>query len=283
MRGRRAAWLAVLWTSASSALLACGAAFTAGEATGDGGLDAPGESASNDAPPGLDGPEGSDGTRPDVTGNDGPSTKDGSGGEASSGDAVSEGVLVEVGTFDAPGDVVVGHKTVFITSTLSTGDLGGLSGADATCQSLANAAGLGGTYKAWLSSTTTSAASRLTHSTGPYVLINGVPVASSWVALTTPPLLNPIDVTETGGPPAALASACGVTNASVAWTSTNPNGSVGTTLGATCAEWTTSGASLGAVLGFADRTDGSWTAGCSAQGAGSTICGMQAALYCFEQ
>jgi hypothetical protein len=46
-----------------------------------------------------------------------------------------------------------------------------LSGADAKCQSEANTAGLSGTYKAWLSSTTTNAANRLNHATVPYKMM----------------------------------------------------------------------------------------------------------------
>lgn len=39
---------------------------------------------------------------------------------------------------------------VFVTSTTNTADLGGLAGADATCNSLDSAAGLGGNWVAWL-------------------------------------------------------------------------------------------------------------------------------------
>src|SRR5262245_28339890 len=53
-------------------------------------------------------------------------------------------------------------KAVFATSTLQDGNLGGLEGADAICATRATAALLPGTFKAWLSTTTTSAASRLT-------------------------------------------------------------------------------------------------------------------------
>ena len=244
--------LVALCASTSGVFLACGAAFTAGEAT-DGGTDGPGADASYDTRPALDGPPGSDG------------------------DAISE-----VGAGDVRADAVIGPpKTVFVTSKVSSGNLGGLSGADAMCQSLAGQASLLGTYKAWLSSTTSSAASRLTHSTGPYVLVNGVPVATSWTGLTHPPLLSAIDIDENGSP--APPAASGTTSGPGAWTATNPDGSLGTVSGATCTDWTTAGPSNGAVLGFADRTDQSWTAGCSAQGAGSTICGGNAALYCFEQ
>src|SRR4029077_17175057 len=66
------------------------------------------------------------------------------------------------------------NSIVFVSSaTYGGGNLGGLTGADPKCQSLATAAVLPGTYKAWLSDDTTSAASRLTHSTNPYVLVDG--------------------------------------------------------------------------------------------------------------
>ena len=43
------------------------------------------------------------------------------------------------------------RKTVFVTSATYDGNFGTLANADANCQGLADAAGLGGTYKAWLS------------------------------------------------------------------------------------------------------------------------------------
>jgi hypothetical protein len=189
----------------------------------------------------------------------------------------------DVGTEAITLDVAVKPKRVFVTSLAYDGNLRGLAGADATCQLLADAVPLGGTFKAWLSSTTTSAADRLTHSTGPYQLINGTKIATSWAGLTSGTLLNPINVNEKGGPPPTAPSACAALNASVVWTSTNPDGTIGTTQGATCADWTTNGSSNGAVLGFADRIDLGWTSGCASQGAGSTICAMSAGLYCFEQ
>lgn len=280
------AWLALIgaWGSAGAALVACGDAFSTGAASGeDGGHDAAGDvTAGGDA--GTDGAPGGGGhdASAEVGHADAPPPADG----PVHGDAASDGIVVQdVVTVDVVTlDVVTGSpKRVFVTSTTSNGDLGGLSGADSTCQHLADAVALGGTYKAWLSTTTISAASRLTHSTTPYVLINGTKIASSWAGLTSGTLLAPINVNEKGGPPPTVPSTCGVNNASIVWTSTNPNGAVGTTLGATCAEWTTSGSSNGAVVGFADRVDGSWTAGCAAQGAGSLFCATDAALYCFEQ
>ena len=52
------------------------------------------------------------------------------------------------------------EKRAFVTSQLYNGNMGGLAGADARCQGLADAVGLPGTYRAWLSSATESPSTR---------------------------------------------------------------------------------------------------------------------------
>ncbi|MDZ4247347.1 MAG: DUF1554 domain-containing protein, partial [Dehalococcoidia bacterium] len=74
----------------------------------------------------------------------------------------------------------VAGKRVFVTAATYNGNLGGLSGADAKCQASANAVNLGGTWKAWLSDSNTSAGSRLNHSDSPYRLLNGTTIANNW-------------------------------------------------------------------------------------------------------
>jgi Protein of unknown function (DUF1554) len=78
-------------------------------------------------------------------------------------------LLLEPETCAVPG----GSCTVFVTSQGFNGNLGGLAGADTKCQALADTAGLGGTYKAWLSDSTTDARNRLTQATVPYRLVDG--------------------------------------------------------------------------------------------------------------
>ena len=91
---------------------------------------------------------------------------------------------------------------VFVTSTTHDGNLGGLAGADAICQARAAAAGLPGTYLAWLSDGSASPATRfLTQSAGPYRLVNGTTIADDWADLTSGDLDAPINITETGDPP----------------------------------------------------------------------------------
>ncbi len=81
---------------------------------------------------------------------------------------------------------------------LPTGNLNGPAGADAICQALAGAADLPGTFKAWLSTTTASAASRLTHSSHPYRLVDGTVLANDWADLTDGSISVSIHETETG-------------------------------------------------------------------------------------
>src|SRR4051794_29230703 len=66
-----------------------------------------------------------------------------------------------------------GTCTVFLYTTLLSGDFGGLANADGICQVAADDAGLGGTYKAWLSDNTASPSTRFTRAAQPYVLPNG--------------------------------------------------------------------------------------------------------------
>ncbi len=172
-------------------------------------------------------------------------------------------------------------KRVFVTAELYTGNLGGLAGADAKCQAAATGAGLSGTYKAWLSSTTESAGARLTHHTGAYVLTTGTVVANSWTDLTDNNLISGINRTQTGALSTATAGfMCGLR--SVTWTGTYANGNAA---GAQflCSNWTTTTGDSGggSWWGNADATSTNWSWACYY--GGTSACAQQAALYCLEQ
>ncbi len=154
---------------------------------------------------------------------------------------------------------------VFLSSLRYPGSLGGLSGADAKCQSLADVAGLPGSYKAWLSDSTSAPASRFTRSPGPYQLVNGVTIAANWADLTDGALAAPIDLTEAGGAPAG-----GV------WTNTDANGqeSLG---GHSCMNWISSSMASTGFIGTATLATEGWTAGPVA------TCSFTHHLYCFQQ
>lgn len=116
--------------------------------------------------------------------------------------------------------LTTGGKVVFITGETHNGNLGGLAGADAVCQNDADLEYLPGTYKAWLSDSTTSAASRLTHAIGPYLLAgrgaSGVKVADNWTDLTDGTLDNAINEDQNPGQD---------TKRHFVWTGTNADGS----------------------------------------------------------
>lgn len=164
-----------------------------------------------------------------------------------------------------------GACRVFVTSTTHNGNLGGLLGADAICQTRAAAGGIPGTYKAWLSDTFQSAATRLTHATGPYQLLNGVTVANNWNDLTDGALSAAIQVTETGS----------TVNAPQQWVWTNTNGNGAASGGApdSCLNWTTSASSESGDNGVVipDQANDAWTRN------GVFKCSLSARLYCFQQ
>ncbi|MEZ4248105.1 MAG: hypothetical protein R3B99_07695 [Polyangiales bacterium] len=70
-------------------------------------------------------------------------------------------------------------KRLFVTNQFFTANFGSLAGADMRCQAAATAAGLPGTFKAWLSDSETSMASRSTHASVPYYTLGTASVVSS--------------------------------------------------------------------------------------------------------
>jgi hypothetical protein len=183
-----------------------------------------------------------------------------------------DGTVCEDGTCQggrcvaSPGCGAGGPCLVFLSSTLHLGNLGGLSGGDTICQGLATTAGLPGIYKAWLSDDTSSVISRFVPSSGPYRLVNGTTIATSFTDLTDGTLLTLINVTETGG-------ASGATLA--AWTGTLPNGNATTGASFTCANWSAGG--IDGIAGLVTRSDAGWTL------AGDILCSERNHLYCFQQ
>ena len=98
-----------------------------------------------------------------------------------------------------------GACRVFVTGLSSNGELGGLAEADGICQWRATAAGLPGSYKAWLSDGSASPSTRF-RCTAPscsaqgYRLVDAARtlVATNWTDLTDNDLLHGINATELG-------------------------------------------------------------------------------------
>lgn len=95
-------------------------------------------------------------------------------------------------------DTDVPHKVLFATSTKHNGDLGGLEGADALCAERAAAAGLEGSFMAWLSAPDVPARQRLAHAEMSYARTDAVRVADDWDDLVDGELAAPIDRDESG-------------------------------------------------------------------------------------
>jgi len=166
-------------------------------------------------------------------------------------------------------DCSCGIKRVFVTSTSYDGNLGGLAGADAKCQTRAAAANLGGAWKAWLSDGTASAASRLTHSRGPYVRLDGATVANNWADLTDGTIRNAIYLDEFGKD-----------HPGEVWTNTYPNGEaigyMNTKFG-NCTNWMSNNYDYNGYDGFVGATYSGWTYFFN------RFCVYEYSLYCFEQ
>jgi hypothetical protein len=158
------------------------------------------------------------------------------------------------------------YRRVFVSSTPSSANLGGVTGADARCQDLANAANLGGSWRAWVSSSTSSPSVRFTKSSVPYRLLDETLVAVSWAELTGGSLRHAIDRDEKN----VLTTGIEVWTATTSAGAYNGGGCNGFTSGANGAPT--------AAQGVTDQTDGDWTE-VYVQFCDRT----EPRIYCFEQ
>lgn len=173
-----------------------------------------------------------------------------------------------------------GSKCVFLYNQSLGANLGGLAGADATCQTAADASSnvAAGTYKAWLSTESIDASDRLTHASVPYILPNGNRIADDWNDLTDGTLDRAICNTQFGMNSAS--SPCFFLSV---WTATDTAGNF--TGGGSCNGWTSDAVAAGAVtVGNESATGAGWTA------SGTGYCKADQAderdtfkLYCFQQ
>lgn len=171
------------------------------------------------------------------------------------------------------------EKIAFLSSQQFKANMGGLRGADDACQTMAQGAGLPGSYFAWLSDDRQSPATRFKRG-GPYVRVDGNLIAENWTALTSGNLVNKLVVNEFGGAGANsqdVVCAPGVANA--VWTATASDGTG--VIGQNCDNWTNNSA-IGSFWGASDSTS-AWTAWCSGGVMSSNTCGSISPIYCFQQ
>lgn len=169
---------------------------------------------------------------------------------------------------------LTGAKKFAFLSESTTGNIGGIVGADTLCQKDAVAAGLPGTYKAWLSDGTTanSPAASFTQSRVAYIRPDAAAteVAANWTGLTSGTLENPINATATGAAGYYLA-----------WSIVNTNGTpalTGSPAIASCNGWTSASSSVGGSVAYTGDTNSQWT-----YIAESATCDNAIPLYCIQQ
>ncbi len=139
-------------------------------------------------------------------------------------------------------------NTAFATSETFTGDFGGLSGADATCQQIADDAELPGTYVAWLSDNTISAIARVGDARG-WVRPDGKPFVDTADDLASGEIFHPLRIDESGSDLAGSEPA-GV------WTGTLADGTAGADR---CAEWSSAEEGDDGVAGRMSAATVTWT------------------------
>ncbi len=176
------------------------------------------------------------------------------------------------------------RKVVFATSVGFTGDFGGVTGADAKCQELADAAHLTGTFKAWLSGAdlNSSPSVRFTHSSVPYVLLDQSVIADDWADLTDGTLQHAINLTEKYQEVSFFAFTFTLADGTPGLA-----GSINKTCysgnNCNCDNWTngeaTGNPTPGSANGQEYATDSKWTD----YSFGNFCGGADIGLYCFEQ
>ena len=120
----------------------------------------------------------------------------------------------------------------------------------------------------WASDSEASAAERIHHSRGRYVLRNGLVFARSWDDLVAGNIENPLNVDENSE-----------TVNSLVWTDTRPDGSA--MPGTHCNDWTSQSFDDWAYYGDPGAVDGSWTL-FMGDGDNPILCAGPGSLYCFE-
>jgi hypothetical protein len=184
-----------------------------------------------------------------------------------------------------------GAKIIFVTSTTDSGNIKGwlnnvcanrstgVEAADCICQEHAVRWGnLSGTFKAWLSgsTSTTSISARLNHSPLLYVNRRGEQIAANWTALTSGTMqCNDIMNYDESGQLAP-------SQFNMVWTGTTTTGGIGSPI-RDCNNWTTgswswkAGAWVGLSTSITSNFNGCWT------NWGWRPCDDPNRLYCVEQ
>ena len=182
-------------------------------------------------------------------------------------------VVLLVGLVALAGPAAAQQTRVFVTSSLHTGELDGLGGADTICQALGATVDPGATWIALLSTSTVDARDRIT-TTGPFVRVGspGFIIANDVADLFDGTLDLAVRCIENG--------ICLVFGGDEVWTGSLPGGTLLPAQDA-CDDWTSATATVPhpnhfGTYGLKDESGGAWIA------EGGRNCDLPARLYCFE-
>jgi len=199
--------------------------------------------------------------------------------------------ILSIGSYAAIAQTPASNMSFFVTSSNPKGgNLGGLAGADAVCQSLARAVGSTKTWRAYLSTSTVDAKSRIGN--GPWYNFKGVQIATNVADLHSAnnKISAATSLTEKGTTPNNLAGDPPAPAVQPLqhdmMTGTNEDG---TKNADTCKDWTVGNADAKTMLGHADRLGrnagvNSWNAVHASQGCGLeqlAPTGGAGLFYCF--
>jgi len=180
------------------------------------------------------------------------------------------------------GGACLSTRRVFLSSAVVSADFGGVEGADAICADLADTAGLGSNFMAWVSSADqgVSVADRFEPHDGPYVLLDGTPIAADWDDLIDGTLDAPILLDEYGEAPGGFGggSCHGGATCTQVFTGTTAGGGAYEGQHDDCDGWSTTTYLPAFSGGDATATDQGWSLF-----AAGLRCDYAARLYCFEQ
>lgn len=173
------------------------------------------------------------------------------------------------GSSSSGGSAEIRHR-IFVTGSTYNGNFGGLVEADIVCTNVAAGAGISGSYKAVLSSSSEAANTRLVINGAVYMKSAGseTAVATSGATFWNNMLSNPINVDENE---TVLLTMQGP------WTGTNPGG--GTSgIGLTCTDWSVGNNSVLGSTGDTSTTNSAlWV------NANGFTCDEMRPLYCIEE
>jgi hypothetical protein len=174
--------------------------------------------------------------------------------------------------YDAGGPVAT-HKRAFVTTGLFPPNFGDVDGGNAKCNAAAAAANLGGTWAAWLSTSTSKAVDQLSFA-GPYTLVDDKTVVAPSKDALSGALSAPINVMEDGKPAPTGTTA-------YAWTGTRAGGAAGET----CENWTSPSPVKLGTAGNVHDTGATWTdnGGQPLISTAGWQCSFTARLYCIER